>query len=286
MEFCSKYAININFYTKKKRSFFFYIKFLVAQPLNLAKDVYSSRKQHIFCAKKYLGRSDKIIIKSSMILFCVIAASLFTESHVMNRLRKLPHTSRILRLSGFSSLKNHARMYCESAMEGHALLLCEFDDSILRYTTQPFSITYTLRNRKSRYTPDILMKLTNGVYQSVEVKPFDKLQSKKNLHKFQVLQALFPKDVGHELTLLSDRDIYVGDQLNNYQSLYPYRRQPLTVEENKVFLSLPLMLTFKELSDFSSSSFVTAMRLVAHSCFTWDVFSPLSQSSMLKKRVI
>lgn len=202
----------------------------------------------------------------------------------MQRLRKLTRTSRILRLSGFSSVKNHARMYCESMMEGHALLLCEFDDSVLRYTTQPFTINYTLFNRKRRYTPDILIKLRSGAYKSVEVKPFDKLQSEKNQHKFQILQSLFPKEIGHELMLLSERDIYVGEQFNNYQVLYPYRRHPLTKDENRVFLSIPSILTFKQLADFRGSSFITAMRLVSHSRFIWDVFSPLNSESILKKK--
>tara|TARA_B110000211_G_scaffold57467_1_gene64237 strand:+ start:6539 stop:7375 length:837 start_codon:yes stop_codon:yes gene_type:complete len=264
--------------------FLFRVILHVTQPLNLAKRVYSSRKQHVFCAKKYLVRSDKVITKSSMIFFCGVVVRLSTEKHIMQRLRKLPRTSKILRLSGFSSLKNHARMYCESILEGHALLLCEFDDTVLRYTTQPFSIAYTLFNRKRHYTPDILLKLKCGAYQSVEVKPFDKLQSERNLHKFEVLQALFLKEVGHELRLLTDRDIYKGEQVNNYQSLYPYLRSPLTLEENRFFLSIPSLLTFKQLSNFRESSFTTAMRLVAHSNFNWDIFSPLNSESILKKK--
>ncbi|QJR80876.1 hypothetical protein CA267_008835 [Alteromonas pelagimontana] len=202
----------------------------------------------------------------------------------MYRQRKLPHTSKILRLIGFSSFKNEARMYCESAMESHALLLCEFDDSVLRYTTQPFTLTYRLNNRKTRYTPDILKMMSNGDYQSVEVKPLDRLQSVHNVEKFQVLQELFPKVVGHELRLLSDKDIYAGGQIKNYQSLYPFRRQPLTDQEKTVLSITPSILSFRELSEVAHSSFTIAMRLVAHNSFTWDVLSPLNPESLLKKR--
>ncbi len=284
MSFCSILQKIRNFMIAKVVSPSTSVDFFVTQPLNVANNVYSSRNERTFCAKKHLGRRNKIRTRSSLMLFCEIATCLFAESHVMYRQRKLPRTSKILRLLGFNSFKNEARMYCESAMESHALLLCEFDDSVLRYTTQPFTLTYRLNNRKTHYTPDILKKMSNGNYQSVEVKPLDRLLSVHNVEKFQVLQELFPKIVGHDLRLLSDKDIYAGGQIKNYQTLYPFRRQPLTDQEKRVLSVTPSTLSFRELSELSHSSFFTAMRLVAHNSFLWDVLSPLTPESLLRKR--
>jgi len=176
-------------------------------------------------------------------------------------------------------------MYCESTLEPPALLTIEFDDTVVSYTTQPFSIFYQLNGRKTRYSPDILAKLIDGSFKSIEVKPQYKLLQPKNVNKFNILSELFPREVGHELTFLTDEDINEGQRLANYQQLYPYRQEKLIATERQIFIALPKSLTFDELvkrySEFSAAPFGSAMRLVAHGFFEWNVFERLCGSTLL-----
>ena len=179
-------------------------------------------------------------------------------------------------------------MYCEGTLEPLALFLMEFDDTVVSYTTQPFSIFYQLNGRKTRYSPDILAKSIDGIFESIEVKPLNKLLQPKNVYKFNILSDLFPREVGHKLKVLTDEDINKGHRIANYQQLYPYRQEKLLVTDHEIITASPKSLTFDELvklySPFSESHFGSAMRLVAHGFFEWNEFERLCGSTLLIKK--
>ncbi len=208
---------------------------------------------------------------------------------VMKLTRKLPHTSRVFSLYKFYSLLNDAMQYCESRLETRGLLTLEFDKSVFSYTTQPYTLHYTVNGKKRRYSPDILIRHTDNSFESIEIKPLKKLQSPKNTKKFSILQALYPRIMGHKLRLLSCADIYRGAKTNNLQHLYQYRQQPLNDAEINLYSKLPYSLTFGELTTVfndSHTAFHSAMRLVAHDYFYWDVESSLTNNTLLTKEAL
>ena len=136
--------------------------------------------------------------------------------------RKLDKTSRVKPTIAFYSRKNRAMMLCESRLEVDALLQLEFDDNVLKYVTQPCSVTYQNRNPPQRYTPDVLVAYRDGTYKFVEVKPFDKSIKPKFDAKFLRLQSYFLEEIGHPLGLITDKEIRVGKSAANLRLLYRF----------------------------------------------------------------
>jgi hypothetical protein len=79
----------------------------------------------------------------------------------------------------FPTTKNQNSLYFESFLELAALLHYERDATIVFMNSQPSSLSLTIGNRKTRYTPDIMLKHVTGKIIYVEVKPADKLSEPK-----------------------------------------------------------------------------------------------------------
>jgi len=178
--------------------------------------------------------------------------------------------------------------YCESVLETDALMTLEFDPHVTTYTTQPFSINYAIEGRKRRYTPDILAKYGDNSFKSIEVKPLAKFQQPKNIKKFTVLRAFFQRELDHPLILLSCADIYQGAQIDNLKRLYPYCQQrTLNKAQQHAYHQLPEQLTLVSLittlKNDTYSAYHAAMQLVANRYLSWDVTTPLLDTTMLTK---
>lgn len=198
--------------------------------------------------------------------------------------RRLPCTSRLFSLQRFCSYKNQASHYCESALEADALLMLEFEPKVVSYTTQPFSILYRSQGRLRRYTPDVLVRFSNGTFGSIEVKPLAKLKLVKNINKFEQLKKIFEHELGHRLQLLSSKAIHQGVQIENLKLLYPYLQQRVLISERAVFELLPQQLTFDALKTmFLGFSYSAPLRLIAHGYFEWNKLAPLTGNSLLRK---
>ncbi|MBS3797184.1 TnsA endonuclease N-terminal domain-containing protein [Pseudoalteromonas sp. BDTF-M6] len=173
-------------------------------------------------------------------------------------------------------------------MEAHAALLLEFDNSVVRYTSQPFTTHYQLNGRATRYTPDFLIKLASGEFKSLEIKPSNKLNTLRLTDKFAVLKQHFSEELYHPLELITDKDIYRGTNINNYQKLYGFRQLPLTPSEQARFIEIDAdTVTLCELitilSNHSDTPYCDAMKLLAHDLFAWHCTKPLIGSSLLTK---
>lgn len=68
------------------------------------------------------------------------------------------------------SAKSESYTEFESGLERDALILLEFDPSVLQFTSQPRTFYYIHNGRKRRYTPDILVEYTNGDKLYIEIK--------------------------------------------------------------------------------------------------------------------
>jgi len=202
--------------------------------------------------------------------------------------RKLPRTSRVLATSNFYSHLGNRSHYCESMLEINALLMHEFDRTVISYTTQPFSIRYNIDGVKRRYTPDMLVKYSDNSFSSIEIKPLASFAKPKNIAKFSVLCDLFPKKLNHPLKLISCADIYTGAKIDNMKWLYSFLQQHLSQKEKDAYQKLPTSLNFGELlsllENTTDSPHQSALRLVAHDYFNWDIEAPLSNATELTKR--
>lgn len=83
--------------------------------------------------------------------------------------RIIPRNHRTM--TGFVHGNNNG-MYSgfESSLERDALILTEFNPSIISYLSQPRTFDYFHDNKRRTYTPDILIEYKNGKKLYIEVK--------------------------------------------------------------------------------------------------------------------
>jgi hypothetical protein len=147
--------------------------------------------------------------------------------------RKLDKTSRVKPTIAFYSRKNRSMMLCESRLEADALLQLEFNDNVLRYVTQPCSVTYHNHDTPRRYTPDVLVAYRDGTYRFLEIKPYSKAEKDKFTAKLLTLQSYFLEEIGHPLELVTDKEIRVGKSAVNLRLLYRFLDVSIDEETTK-----------------------------------------------------
>ena len=79
----------------------------------------------------------------------------------------------------FPTTKNQNSLYFESFLELAALLHYENDETIVFMNSQPSSVSLIIGNRKTRYSPDLMLMRVTGEIIYIEVKPADKLSEPK-----------------------------------------------------------------------------------------------------------
>jgi hypothetical protein len=183
--------------------------------------------------------------------------------------RNIPHTSRVLKKSGFCSHKVGKALHADSPLETQSFLLMEFDKRVDTYVSQGYSTMYQNGSYEHRYTPDIVAKLSNGNFVSIEVKPRNELNKPKNKTKFKLLKRHFEENVGHPLLFLTEVDIHDGDLYKNLHDLYRYRRFSSVKHLNPNDYDFPNELTFGELVSLTGG-INDAKKLVAFDLFEWD----------------
>lgn len=106
----------------------------------------------------------------------------------------------------FVSRKNRRMVRCESLLEMQFLYLAEFAKNVISFDEQPVSITYWLKGRQRRYTPDFCLHWRDGQQWFVEVKPHELLALDKNQEKFEAIGEYFRRE-GDTFITISDQEI-------------------------------------------------------------------------------
>jgi hypothetical protein len=198
--------------------------------------------------------------------------------------RNLPRHSKILPRIQFHSIKNDSTRYCDSELEAARLLLLEFDVEVISYNTQPSSFSYSAYGKTLRYTPDIIIEhKIKGVYFE-EVKVFSKLNSTKNIDKFEILTKLFSTICDSELSIITENDIHDGDKIANLKKLYHYRPLLLSKQCQLLMTRLPSRLTYSELIDWAElnqCNVYDPMILLANYYYSFDLTRLLNASTIL-----
>jgi hypothetical protein len=122
----------------------------------------------------------------------------------------------------FKSYKNNKQLAFDSILERECFYYLEFDDELISYEEQPFTMYYELNGSRTRYTPDILVTYRDASQKLYEVKYQDEIDSDEELqYKLSILkdEVLKQKQLAFEvLTDLMLNDVY----MKNCTFLYKY----------------------------------------------------------------
>ncbi|KVX03041.1 TnsA endonuclease N-terminal domain-containing protein [Shewanella frigidimarina] len=200
--------------------------------------------------------------------------------------RELKKTSKVMPRINFVSIKNNATRFCDSELEVARLLQLEFDDDIISYNTQPSSFFYTAYGKQNRYSPDtIIQHRVKGVYFE-EVKPSSELNKEINIEKFKLLSPFFTDICGNELSLVSEKEIFNGDNIANLKRLYRYLSLELSENCDSLLSTLPVKTTFSALIDFCENNecdINDPLILLAKKHYSFDITVLLSPTTNLVK---
>lgn len=171
--------------------------------------------------------------------------------------RKLPKANLFRPINEFYSVKNKRTLFCESNLEKDALKYLEFKPDVDRYMTQPKSFEWLCNGRRLRYTPDILVKYTNGSFEFIEVKPYKKTKDANFADKFLSLTETFNEWQAAPLILLTCQKVRATDDHIRRNHLYRFLKrtaiphQMQNIGEQVLSTGLPLSInglvnSFKE----------------------------------------
>jgi hypothetical protein len=185
----------------------------------------------------------------------------------------------------FWSIKMKTFMFCESRLERLACLQREFDDSVLRYVTQPKSYFYEKSGKTRRYTPDALILSTGNAYHFEEIKPQKRTETEEFKDTFPFIQAVFSGLIKVPLHLNTvNAPTYLDANLSE---LYLLRRRVLEVDVvTKLVKKLPKTIQNSELQQWlvqKGYDYHMASALIAHGVYQLDHQQRLSPSSILER---
>lgn len=176
-------------------------------------------------------------------------------------------------------------MFCESTTERDVLIDLEFDRCVLAYRTQPASFGYTIRGRKRRYTPDLLVLDRQTGFRYEEIKTPADSEAPKFQQRFAHLQWLFHKKLQVPLELRIGRAPGTETRTANRRRLYGYLQHPVDEAWLRVLPSAGTSIRYDEavqrLVD-SGGSAACVLALIAHGWLDFDVFTPLAHHTVLE----
>lgn len=147
--------------------------------------------------------------------------SVSPDKGVLQGVRRITKGKIGKRIVHFPSLKNKSMMPCESRLEADNCLDLEFNSSVIKYRTQPFTIQLS---KKEHYTPDSIHVDEAGNYVVREVKVFDKLFDEKLKNRlFRIKNIFNSEDIVFEIC--TEKDLQNSPQLENRKFLYRNSRQ-------------------------------------------------------------
>lgn len=202
------------------------------------------------------------------------------------RVRKIVNRGSTTKVIGkFPSLKMGKTVWFESQIERDYIYLLEFDGDVLSYQEQPERVRYTREGRTHTYTPDFLVRRTDGE-QLVEVKPEEQLAREENVALFRSIAPVI-REQGREFLVVTDRIIRAQPRLENIKLLWRYARVPIIPRHHlycQHLLGDGRQVSLAEMFDFFRSKRVpleTAYALLYRGVIGTDITRPVSHSSMV-----
>jgi len=127
------------------------------------------------------------------------------------------------RINFLPSLKNKAMMPCESRLEADSCLELEFNQSVVAYRVQPFTIQISA---KETYTPDSIHRDTLGGYTVREVKVSSKLKDEILIKRLARICNIFI-NIGIGFEVKTETDLQCDPESINRKYLYRSSHFPI-----------------------------------------------------------
>lgn len=146
----------------------------------------------------------------------------------------------------FASVKNKKLITFESTLERDFFTILEFDSNVKSYEEQPMTVKYNFDDDEIRkYTPDVLVKYTDGTKKLFEVKYANDLQDKNLVYKLNTLKKYFSENENIDLNIFTDKEV-AQSILNNYKFLYKFASlkpsKKTTIIEKTIVENSPLSI--------------------------------------------
>ncbi len=209
--------------------------------------------------------------------------------------RKIINTGTKKLTGVFPSIKNQRLIVFESLPERDVFYLQEFDQDVISYQEQPFTITYCFSNRRYRYTPDLLV-VRKTKTQLIEVKPKKELSKILNddfkKKKFDAAAKYCISNGYDEFRVITDEEVRQGNFLTNIKFLYSYARLqiPASVRlsvRNELSLAGPQQIS-SLLSKISSNQdeyrkyHAYILSMIYHQEIKTDLLIPIRKNSIIQ----
>ena len=188
----------------------------------------------------------------------------------------------------------------ESLLEKHGLLVMEFDERVLWYRTQPFTLVFeTPENSKTRHTPDFLIRTADGDV-IVDVKNTQHLTYQRIVQKLRDVSHEFRR-LGTRYTVIDDSVICAEPRFENVKTLGHFLHwdiHPNIVKAAKHFVANESSPTLGALLNYIDQSYnfeicqskVSLANhgyiLLAQGCFSFDINLPIDLSLEIKRRSV
>jgi hypothetical protein len=134
----------------------------------------------------------------------------------------------------FQSVLNCSTLQCDSHNERDFAIDLEFDDTVIRYVTQPQSFIYEYKGKKRRFTEDFLVERKNGGLERFEIKDARFADSQELRDKIAHLSDLYRKYQNSDLTLVTSKDIHDDPSHVTRKILYKYMGLDVPEELTKI----------------------------------------------------
>lgn len=168
----------------------------------------------------------------------------------------------------------------DSDLESHFYVLKRIQ-GVEFIKSQPEPLFYLLDSKETRYTADFEV-IEDGIRYFIEIKNFAKTQSKDFKDKVAFLTEQYKKQ-GIIFKVVTEKDIYDGDNVINALMLLPCLRHPApTLEYKKLVIGLDDSRTYsmKEMNTIAKErgiDIIVVKRAVAHRLFQVDLTLPFEK---------
>jgi hypothetical protein len=188
----------------------------------------------------------------------------------------------------FPTTKNQNSLYFESFLELAALLHYENDATIVFMNSQPSSVSLIIGNRKTRYSPDLMLMRVTGEIIYIEVKPADKLSEPKTEKRHNAIEHALKK-LNREFLTFSNEDIS-RERLTNLELLYQGASvyNDMKPELDEALSTLPTTVSIGDAIQHLSSAGIhnnVLHYLLYNFYFIVDLDTPISNDSMMYSNV-
>jgi hypothetical protein len=195
-------------------------------------------------------------------------------------MRHIP-LSRRSHVTGFQPVRTGSVDH-ESALERDFVTLTTFRDAAAAITSQPITIRFNDGAAARRYTPDFLVRWSDGHTELVEVKYWVDLRANwGQLRPRLAAGRAWAREHGASFRIATETSIR-GPRLENAKRLLPFRRVPLEAEAMENAISVVRSLaepTFGRIVDAIPGDRATTLnvvwRLIARGALTVDLAAPI-----------